>query len=355
MNGIINIYKERGYTSHDVVARLRGITGQRRMGHTGTLDPDAEGVLPICLGTATKACDVLTDKSKSYEAVMVLGIATDSQDISGSITARADEAELRALTDERIREAIMSMVGEYDQLPPMFSAVRQGGQRLYELARAGKEVERQTRHVEIGAIEITSEIVRCKAEDEFSADDLSDNSKLKKYIGRARDEQGRFERYSGCIYNEMARDTYVIRVAFAIECSKGTYVRTVCNDIGEKLGVHACMERLVRTRVSGFKVEDSFMLREVEDLVREGKLEEHIICADSCFTDYERLDTKAKYDDLLANGNQLWFRHFSQYITEPPSPVRVYSSKGEFLGIYEYLEGRNKYTPIKVFSDDNNK
>ncbi len=352
MNGIINIYKERGYTSHDVVARLRGITGQRRIGHTGTLDPDAEGVLPVCIGTATKACDVLTDKTKSYETVMVLGIGTDSQDISGSIVARADEAELNALTDEAIRDAIMSMVGEYDQLPPMFSAVRQDGQRLYELARAGKEVERRTRHVEINSIEITSAIVRCRAEDEFGEADLSDNSKMKKYIGRARDEQGRFERYSGCIYNEIDRATPVIRVAFAVECSKGTFVRTICNDIGEKLGVHACMERLVRTRVSGFKIEDSLLLKEVEDLAHAGELEPHVICADSCFMDYTRLDTKEKYDDLLYNGNQLWFRHFSQYITEPPSPVRVYSSKGEFLALYEYMEGRNKYTPIKVFKED---
>ena len=172
LNGIINIYKERGYTSHDVVARLRGITGQRKMGHTGTLDPDAEGVLPVCLGTATKACDVLTDKTKSYETVMLLGIATDSQDISGKITERADEAELRKLTDEQIREAIMSMVGEYDQLPPMFSAVRLGGQRLYEMARAGKEVERRTRRVEISSIDITSDIVRRRADEDFRADDL---------------------------------------------------------------------------------------------------------------------------------------------------------------------------------------
>ena len=349
LNGIINIYKERGYTSHDVVARLRGITGQRKMGHTGTLDPDAEGVLPVCLGTATKACDVLTDKTKSYETVMLLGIATDSQDISGKITERADEAELRKLTDEQIREAIMSMVGEYDQLPPMFSAVRLGGQRLYEMARAGKEVERRTRRVEISSIDITSDIVRRRADEEFRADDLYDNSRMKKYIGRARDEQGRFERTSGCIYNEMDADSYVIRVAFAIECSKGTYVRTVCNDIGEKLGVHACMERLVRTRVSGFSLEDSLLLSEVEELVRNDELAEPVICADSCFMDYKRLDTKEKYDELLYNGNQLWFRHFSQYINDPPSPVRVYSSKGEFLGIYEYLEGRNKYTPVKVF------
>ena len=352
MNGIINIYKERGYTSHDVVARLRGITGQRRIGHTGTLDPDAEGVLPVCIGAATKACDVLTDKTKCYETVMLLGIGTDSQDISGNIIARADEASLAALSDESIRAAIIGMVGEYDQLPPMFSAVRQGGQRLYELARAGKEVERETRHVAINSIELTSDIIRCRADDEFTAAQLNGNSRMKAYIGRARDEQGRFERYSGCIYNEIDRATPVIRVSFAVECSKGTFVRTLCSDIGEKLGVHACMERLVRTRVSGFKIEDSLLLKEVEDLAHSEQLEGHILSADSCFMDYERLDMKPKYDELLNNGNQLWFRHFAQYITEPPSPVRVYTSTGEFLALYEFVPERNRYTPLKVFKDE---
>lgn len=352
MNGIINIYKERGYTSHDVVARLRGITGQRRIGHTGTLDPDAEGVLPVCIGAATKACDVLTDKTKCYETVMLLGIGTDSQDISGSIIAKADEAALAALSDDSIRDAIMSMVGEYDQLPPMFSAVRLGGQRLYELARAGREVEREKRHVQINSIELTSDIIRCRADSEFTAADLNENSRMKAYIGRARDEQGRFERYSGCIYNEIDRATPVIRVSFAAECSKGTFVRTLCSDIGEKLGVHACMERLVRTRVSGFKIEDSLLLKEVEDLAHSGQLESHILSADSCFMDYARLDMKPKYDELLNNGNQLWFRHFSQYITEPPSPVRVYTSTGEFLALYEFVPERNRYTPLKVFKDE---
>ncbi len=352
MNGIINIYKERGYTSHDVVARLRGIAGQRKMGHTGTLDPDAEGVLPICLGTATKACDVLTDKSKSYETVLLLGVATDSQDTSGSVTAVADNEKLNSLTDEEIVDAIYSFVGEYEQLPPMFSAVRLNGQRLYEMAREGVEVERKTRHVAIDSIEITSDIIRGSISDEFGVPDLKDNSLLKAYLGKPRKEQGRFERDSGSTYKELAPDTRVIRVAFRIECSKGTYVRTICNDIGERLGVHGTMERLMRTRVSQFKVEDSYLLSEAEEYARQGKLEELLVCADKCFMEYQRLDVKAKYDDLLINGNQLWFRHFTQYITEPPSPVRVYSSKGEFLGLYTYLEGRNKYTPLKVFKDD---
>ena len=351
MNGIINIYKERGYTSHDVVARLRGITGQRKMGHTGTLDPDAEGVLPVCLGTATKACDILTDKSTCYEAVMLLGLATDSQDATGSVTHVADAALMRTLDDDTITQAIMSFVGEYDQLPPMFSAVRKDGRRLYEMARSGVEIEREARHVEISSIELTSPVVRGKLSDTFTAEDLNENSLIKAFIDRAKTEQGRFERYTSGARDDLPEDIQVMRVAFRVECSKGTFIRTLCNDIGEKLGCHACMERLVRTRVSQFSIEEALLLRDVEELMHKGCLEEHIICADRCFEDYTRLDTKEKYDELLRNGNQLWFRHFTQYITTPPTPVRVYSSTGEFLGIYEYMEGRNKYTPVKVFKD----
>lgn len=352
MNGIINVYKERGYTSHDVVARLRGITGQRKIGHTGTLDPDAEGVLPVCIGTATKACDVLTDKSKCYETVMLIGLATDSQDTTGNVISTADPARMASIGDDEITAAIMSFVGEYDQLPPMFSAVRLGGQRLYEMARAGREVERETRHVTISGIELTSGLVRGRLGDTFTSDMLNDNSSVRAYFDRTRQEQGRFERYTGSVHTETDADTPVIRVAFKVECSKGTFVRTLCSDIGEKLGTGAAMERLVRTRVSQFRLEDAHTLKELEDIVHAERLGEYLTGADECFMDYERLDMKEKYDELLYNGNQLWFRHFAQYITEPPSPVRVYSSKGEFLALYTYMEGRNKYTPLKVFKDD---
>lgn len=352
MNGIINIYKERGYTSHDVVARLRGITGQRKMGHTGTLDPEAEGVLPVCLGTATKACDVLTDKSKCYEAVILLGVATDSQDTTGNVTEAAAPDVINALTDEEITEAIGSFVGEYDQLPPMFSAVRLGGQRLYEMARAGKDVEREKRHVVINSITKISDIRRMKLSELLCSADFEAGSALREHYEGGITEQGRFERYSRDITEQLDGDMPVIRVAVRVECSKGTYVRTICNDIGEKLGCNATMERLIRTRVSAFTADNALLLKEVEELAKAGTLEERIIPTDSCFTEYVRLDMKPKYDELLRNGNQLWFRHFSQYITEPPTPVRVYTSTGEFLGIYEYMDGRNKYTPVKVFKDD---
>ena len=145
INGVINIYKERGFTSHDVVAKLRGILKQKKIGHTGTLDPDAEGVLPVCLGKGTRLCDMLTDHSKVYEAVLLLGQSTDTQDVSGTVLQEASVE----VSEEEVREAIMSFVGPYDQIPPMYSALKVNGQKLCDLARAGKEVERKARPVEM--------------------------------------------------------------------------------------------------------------------------------------------------------------------------------------------------------------
>ena len=346
MNGIVNIYKERGYTSHDVIARLRGITRQRKMGHTGTLDPDAEGVLPVCLGTATRVCDIITDHSKCYEVAMILGIGTDSQDVTGEMTGHADISLLEGLTDDKIKKAIMDFTGEYDQLPPMYSAVRMGGQRLYEIARAGKEIERKPRRVSIDRIEIVSEPIRGRLSDGTQVERFFDNSKLKAMEKRIDTADRRFERYTE---GGISEDLPVIRIAFKVECSKGTYIRSLCSDIGDSLGVYGCVERLMRTRVNIFDIDDAITLAEAEQYIADGSFESRLYGAEALFAGMERLDVKEKYDDLLQNGNQLYYRHFKQYITTPPTPVRVYSSQGEFLGIYEHVEGRSKYTPVKVF------
>ena len=221
VNGILNVYKEKGYTSHDVVAKLRGIVGQKKIGHTGTLDPDAEGVLPVCLGRATKVCDMLTEKDKTYEAVLLLGKETDTQDISGTVL-RVGETE--GLTQEQVKDCVMSFVGEYDQIPPMYSALKVNGKKLYELAREGKTIERKSRKVEIKEIRIL----------------------------------------------EMA----LPRVRMEVSCSKGTYIRTLCHDIGEKLGCFGCMESLLRTKVSRFEIESSLKLSEIQKKREEGKLSE---------------------------------------------------------------------------------
>ncbi len=178
-HGIINVYKEAGYTSHDVVAKLRGICRQKKIGHTGTLDPDAVGVLPVCLGNATKLCDMLTDRQKEYIATLQLGISTDTQDGSGKVLARR---EVSASPSE-VRDVILSFVGDSMQVPPMYSALKVNGKKLYELAREGKEVERAARPITIYELEILEE----------------------------------------------AHPEYIIKV----KCSKGTYIRTLCHDIGE--------------------------------------------------------------------------------------------------------------------------
>ena len=183
IHGIINVYKEKGFTSHDVVAKLRGIVGQKKIGHTGTLDPDATGVLPVCLGKATKLCDLLTDKDKTYEAVMLLGMTTDTQDITGRIL---EEKSTETLTADKVREVIESFIGDYDQIPPMYSALKVNGKKLYELAREGKVVERKARPVKILDIRII--------------------------------------------------EMDLPRVRMEVSCSKGTYIRTLCHDIGQKLG-----------------------------------------------------------------------------------------------------------------------
>ena len=196
IHGIINVYKEKGFTSHDVVAKLRGIVGQKKIGHTGTLAPDATGVLPVCLGKATKLCDLLTDKDKTYEAVMLLGMTTDTQDITGRIL---EEKSTETLTADKVREVIESFIGDYDQIPPMYSALKVNGKKLYELAREGKVVERKARPVKILDIRII--------------------------------------------------EMDLPRVRMEVSCSKGTYIRTLCHDIGEQLGCGGCKDSLIRTRV----------------------------------------------------------------------------------------------------------
>ena len=195
-SGIINVYKEKGFTSFDVVAKLRGILRTKKIGHTGTLDPDTEGVLPVCIGRATKVCDILTDKDKVYEAVMLLGVETDTQDTSGEIL-RERPVEV---SEDAVKEAILSFIGDYAQVPPMYSALKVNGKKLYELAREGKTVERKARNVQILSIEIL--------------------------------------------------EMNLPRVRMSVHCSKGTYIRTLCNDIGEKRGCGGCMEKLLRTKVS---------------------------------------------------------------------------------------------------------
>ncbi len=293
-HGIINIYKEKGFTSHDVIAKMRGICKQKKIGHTGTLDPDAVGVLPVCLGAATKLCDMLTDRNKEYIAVLRLGITTDTQDISGRVL---EEKEV-TVSKETVQEVILSFLGNQLQVPPMYSALKVNGKKLYELAREGKEVERLPRPVSIYEIEILEENM----------------------------------------------PEFTIRVA----CSKGTYIRTLCHDIGKKLGCGAIMTALTRTRVGEFPIEKAYTLSKIQQLSDEGRLWEILVPIEKVFENLPSVTVKKDASKALLNGNQLK----AEEIEEPADTmekVRVYDSEGKFYGIYEYDSSRKLFCPVKLF------
>ena len=331
MDGIINVYKENGFTSHDVVAKLRGILRMKKIGHTGTLDPAAEGVLPVCLGKGTRLCDMLTDKTKTYRAVLLLGQETDTQDTTGVVQAEYPVH----VTEEEVRKAIVSFLGDYMQIPPMYSALKVNGKKLYELARQGKEVERQARPVQILDIQIESI-------------DLP-------------------------------------RATFFVTCSKGTYIRTLCYDIGRKLGCGGCMESLLRTRVDRFELKDSLTLSQIEKLRDEGRVEEAVVPVEGVFLRLPALVTKpGDGDKLVHNGNpfpaelaeaedcdlSVEFGAGSDCAAEPAGRsetecglaasvadrfdgVRVYDSEHHFIGIYRYSEEKRRYQPQKIFLGGN--
>ena len=311
INGILNIYKEKGYTSHDVVARLRGIVGQKKIGHTGTLDPEAEGVLPVCLGRATKVCDMLTDKDKTYETVLLLGTSTDTQDITGRVLSSRslDDPELPegTVTEEKTESCIRGFIGEYDQIPPMYSALKVGGKKLYELAREGKTIERKSRKV--------------------------------------------------MIYDIRIKDINLPRVRMEVKCSKGTYIRTLCHDIGEKLGCGGCMEKLLRTRVGQFSLDQSLKLAEVESTVHEGRTGEILMPTDSVFCDLEESRTKERFDVFGYNGNPLERKHLTGEIAGKSAEqledrrFRIYDSHRNFIGIYYYDRKTDRFRPEKMFLD----
>lgn len=304
IHGILNVRKEKGYTSHDVVAKMRGITHQKKIGHTGTLDPDAVGVLPVCLGRATRLCDMITDRDKTYEAVLLLGRATDTQDISGQTLKTGDTSQLR---EEDIREAVMGFEGDYAQIPPMYSALKVDGRKLYELAREGKEIKRKARQVQILGIELL------KIE--------------------------------------------LPRVHMRVACTKGTYIRTLCHDIGDKLGCGGCMEELVRTRVGRFLLEDSVSLDTLAEKYKEGSLGDILLPIDEMFKKYPGLTVGGKWDSLAKNGNPLPKQAFLD-VSDPrgweeakaqehPDYVRIYDADGQFIGVFQWQE--EEYRVLKMF------
>lgn len=299
-NGIINVYKEAGFTSHDVVAKLRGICKQKKIGHTGTLDPDAVGVLPVCLGSGTKLCDMLTDWNKEYIAVLQLGVETDTQDMTGQILKVAAASMMDSLDADKITSVIMSFVGEYDQIPPMYSALKVNGKKLYELAREGKEVERKARRVEIEELEILDWKLPC--------------------------------------------------VTMRVVCSKGTYIRTLCHDIGQQLGCGGAMKALTRSRVGIFGLENALTLNQLEQLRDENKISGVIIAPDAIFEKLQAVHVKTDGIKMLQNGNCLLKRQLREQIDyQDTQQIRVYDEQERFYGIYAYYEDDKQFKPVKMF------
>ena len=321
-NGVINVYKEPGYTSHDVVARLRGITKQKKIGHTGTLDPDAEGVLPVCLGAATRICDMLTDEVKEYEADVLLGVVTDTQDMSGIVLGEHRE-EAEALTGEVVSKAVMDFVGEIEQIPPMYSAIKQNGKKLYELARQGIEVERKPRRITIHEIEILNR-------------DLPE-------------------------------------LTMRVRCSKGTYIRTLCNDIGNKLGCGAAMKHLTRTQVGSFHVEDAVKIDRIEQLEHDGSIAEILVSLPEVFSGLQTGMVNASGAKKAENGNMLAVSDIRlltglnyldglhnndgsscdpvnrESVLSDNEEIKVMRDDGFFYGIYRYGEKDGVLRPVKMF------
>ena len=286
ISGVINIYKEKGFTSHDVVNIVRKKLGRIKTGHTGTLDPDAMGVLPICVGKATKLSEYIASSIKEYKAIVKLGKTTTTQDASGDTI---EEKEVNCTQDD-IKNVVNTFKGEIMQIPPMYSAIKINGKKLYELAREGKEIERKKRKITIYDIQVT------------------------KFIDK---------------------ETFEITVL----CSKGTYIRTLCSDIGEKLNCGAYMDYLLRTRTGDFYVNDSIKLEDMDKILENDKLKDILIPMDNVLSKYKKIIVLNKANKFLYNGNKISFNYIKNNENlKQDEKITVYDEGGSLVGIYIVLE-----------------
>jgi tRNA pseudouridine55 synthase len=300
MNGVLNILKPPGMTSFDVVAYLRGVLKTKKVGHTGTLDPGAVGVLPVCSGTATKAIEYITGSDKLYRAELTLGITTDTQDSYGNIIA----SKSADISSEEITRVINTFKGQYSQLPPMYSAVKINGKRLYDLARRGLEVERIPRNVVIHSINILD---------------------IKK-----QPEKG-------------SMGSTTVKVMFDVECSKGTYIRTLCHDIGEKLGCGGHLSFLLRLKAGMFDIYSAVTLEEVEEASTSGKLGDIVISIDKIFDSFDAIVLDESRNRMFQNGMAV---NYVERGSMPGKILRVYSPNKDFIALGQVIE-RNGHFLLK--------
>ncbi|CAH1193482.1 tRNA pseudouridine synthase B [Paenibacillus auburnensis] len=299
LTGVLAVYKPAGYTSHDVVAKARRILGMKRIGHTGTLDPQVTGVLPLCLGRATRVVEYIQELPKEYVATLRLGLSSDTEDMTGTITESVDEVHV---TEAEVLEVLNSFKGVISQVPPMYSAVKVDGKRLYELAREGKTVERKSREVEIYEIEMTD-----------------------------------------MVWNGNYPD-----ITFRVLCSKGTYIRTLCVDIGRALGLPGVMVELTRTMSAGISASHCLTLEQIAEHKEAGTLEQHLIAADEAISHLPRHSVIDEKKKAAMQGQRLSIRYVAPEVKQS-GDFRLYDLQGEFLGIYK-LEESGAIAPVKVFA-----
>ncbi|MBE6172902.1 MAG: tRNA pseudouridine(55) synthase TruB [Enterococcus faecium] len=306
MEGLLPLWKERGMTSHDCVFKLRKILHTKKIGHGGTLDPDVDGVLPICIGKATKVIEYLTDSGKTYKGEITLGYSTTTEDKSGEIVEQ--RAVTEALTEEQVDEAMAAFVGEITQIPPMYSAVKVNGRRLYEYARNNETVERPVRKAQIYRFERTSEII-------------------------------------------WSKEAGTVSWRFEVECGKGTYVRTLAVDTGSKLGYPAHMSDLTRTASAGMDESQAMTLAEVASYMENGTIEEYLLPIETGVAKFKQVDIDETVWQKVKNGMRLDYQVFG--LSEMPSEEIALFYQGKVVSIYQpNPKEKNKLKPSKVLRNE---
>jgi tRNA pseudouridine55 synthase len=299
LEGILPVLKPEKFTSHDVVAKARRILGIKRIGHTGTLDPTVTGVLPLCIGRATRMVEYIQELPKEYEAVMLIGLSTDTEDLTGEVLQEVDQVQL---LEEEVRSVLHAFIGETEQTPPMYSAVKIKGKRLYELAREGKEIERKSRTVSIHEVEILD---------------------LDLKLGHP-------------------------EIRFRVKCSKGTYIRTLCVDIGKALGYPSVMKQLIRTSTGNIRIEQCLSLDQIERYQAEGTIEQYLIPMDVAISHLPALELSSLQAEHALQGKHIELqtapvKHGSKGL------YRAYDPAHKFLGLFEWMEATQNLIPVKVF------
>lgn len=297
--GVLPVLKPAGFTSHDVVAKMRGILKMKRIGHTGTLDPQVTGVLPLCLGKATRVVEYLQELPKEYQATLRLGIATDTEDMTGTVMVQESDVEV---TLDQAEKVLKQFLGVISQVPPMYSAVKVNGKRLYEIAREGKTVERKSREVTIHELELTG-----------------------------------FDIVEG-----------LPEISFRVLCSKGTYIRTLCVDIGKALGYPSTMVKLERTMSAGIPLGRCLTIEEIQQCVENGNLSDYLIPTDQSIWHFPAHTIEEEQERSVLQGKRV-SASFVKPVIEQEGLFRLYSKKEQFLGIYQWDSKSGIITPVKVF------